>query len=132
MPSSRGPRRWGPVERHDVSATAGAARVHAPALSIATRKPEWLRVKANMGPEFRRVRRTMRGLDLVTVCEEAGCPNIFECWNDGTATFMINGDRCTRACGFCLVDTRRPGPLDPHEPEHVAEAVGAWASPMRW
>jgi len=120
---ARAAQRWGPVERHDVSATAGDARVNPSALSIETRKPPWLRVKANMGPEFRSVRRTMRGLDLVTVCEEAGCPNIFECWNDGTATFMINGDRCTRACGFCLVDTRRPGPLDPLEPEHVAEAV---------
>ena len=115
--------RWGPVERHDVSGAAADARVGPSALTIEARKPEWLRVKANMGPDFRRVRRTMRGLDLVTVCEEAGCPNIFECWNDGTATFMINGDRCTRACGFCLVDTRRPGPLDPMEPEHVAEAV---------
>ena len=120
---ARAAARWGPVERHDVSGSAADPRVHPSALSIATRKPEWLRVKANMGPEFRRVRATMRGLDLVTVCEEAGCPNIFECWNDGTATFMINGDRCTRACGFCLVDTRRPGPLDPLEPEHVAEAA---------
>jgi lipoic acid synthetase len=57
------------------------------------------------------------------VCEEAGCPNIFECWADGTATFMINGERCTRACGFCLVDTRHPEPLDASEPERVAEAV---------
>ena len=65
----------------------------------------------------------MRELDLVTVCEEAGCPNIFECWADGTATFMINGERCTRACGFCLVDTSRPLPLDPGEPDRVAEAV---------
>ena len=65
----------------------------------------------------------MRDLDLVTVCEEAGCPNIYECWSEGTATFMINGDRCTRACGFCLVDTRRPLPIDPGEPERVAEAV---------
>jgi lipoic acid synthetase len=65
----------------------------------------------------------MRELDLVTVCEEAGCPNIFECWADGTATFMINGERCTRACGFCLIDTRRPLPLDPGEPDRVAEAV---------
>jgi lipoic acid synthetase len=92
-------------------------------VALGARKPEWLRVKANMGAEYRRVRGTMRSLDLVTVCEEAGCPNIFECWNDGTATFMINGDRCTRACGFCLVDTRRPFPVDPMEPEHVAEAV---------
>jgi lipoyl synthase len=65
----------------------------------------------------------MRDLDLVTVCEEAGCPNIYECWSEGTATFMINGDRCTRACGFCLVDTRRPLPADPQEPARVAEAV---------
>jgi lipoic acid synthetase len=77
-----------------------------------------------MGPEFLELKRTMRSLDLVTVCEEAGCPNIFECWGDGTATFMINGERCTRACGFCLVDTRRPEALpDQNEPEHVAEAV---------
>ena len=87
------------------------------------RKPEWLRVKARMGEEYRSLRRTMRQLDLVTVCEEAGCPNIYECWADGTATFMINGDRCTRACGFCLVDTRKPLPPDPDEPERVAEAV---------
>ena len=65
----------------------------------------------------------MRDLALVTVCEEAGCPNIFECWADGTATFMINGERCTRACGFCLVDTRIRRPLDTGEPARVAEAV---------
>ena len=69
------------------------------------------------------IRKTMRDLDLVTVCEEAGCPNLSECWADGTATFMINGERCTRACGFCLVDTRHPLPTDPMEPERVAEAV---------
>ena len=93
------------------------------ALSLSERKPEWLRVKADMGPEYRALKSTMRSLDLVTVCEEAGCPNIFDCWNDGTATFMINGERCTRACGFCLVDTRHPEPLDAAEPERVAEAV---------
>ncbi len=76
-----------------------------------------------MGPSYRSLKRTMRSLDLVTVCEEAGCPNIFECWADGTATFMINGDRCTRACGFCLVDTSKPLPVDPGEPERVADAV---------
>jgi lipoic acid synthetase len=76
-----------------------------------------------MGDDFLELRRTMRDLELVTVCEEAGCPNIFECWADGTATFMINGERCTRACGFCLVDTRHPLPLDPDEPERVASAV---------
>lgn len=87
------------------------------------RKPEWMQVRASFGPEYNRLKKTMRSLDLVTVCEEAGCPNIFDCWNDGTATFMINGDRCTRACGFCLVDTRKPLALDPDEPQRVAEAV---------
>ncbi len=92
-------------------------------LTISSRKPEWLRAKANMGPEYRGVKRTMRKFSLSTVCEEAGCPNIFECWADGTATFMINGEDCTRACSFCLVQTNRPAPLDPKEPTRVAEAV---------
>ena len=92
-------------------------------VAISSRKPAWARAEARIGPELIRLRSTMRELDLVTVCEEAGCPNIFECWADGTATFMINGERCTRACGFCLVDTSRPLPLDPGEPERVAEAV---------
>ncbi len=93
------------------------------ALPLEARKPPWLRANAHMGTEFRSLRKTVRGLGLVTVCEEAGCPNIFECWADGTATFMINGDRCTRACGFCQVNTAKPLPLDPAEPEKVAEAV---------
>ena len=88
-----------------------------------SRKPEWMRVPLSTGPTFRKIRSTLRDLDLVTVCEEAGCPNISECWNDGTATFMILGERCTRACGFCLVDTRRPGPVDSGEPGRVAEAA---------
>ncbi len=92
-------------------------------LSIGERKPAWLRAKARIGPEYLELKRTMRELSLVTVCEEAGCPNIYECWADRTATFMINGDRCTRACGFCLVDTRQPEPLPIDEPERVAEAV---------
>ena len=91
--------------------------------SLRARKPAWLRVPVRMGADFHALRRTVRDLDLVTVCEEAGCPNIFECWADGTATFMINGDRCTRACGFCLVDTRKPLALDPGEAERVAAAV---------
>jgi lipoic acid synthetase len=92
-------------------------------IALAERKPEWVRVKVRMGEDYRSLRHTMRQLDLVTVCEEAGCPNIYECWADGTATFMINGDRCTRACGFCLVDTRKPLSPDPQEPDRVAEAV---------
>ena len=92
-------------------------------LDLAARKPPWLRVNASMGREYLGLSHELRDLDLVTVCEEAGCPNIYECWSDGTATFMINGSRCTRACGFCQVDTRHPLPLDPGEPDRVAEAV---------
>jgi lipoic acid synthetase len=92
-------------------------------LALSARKPSWLRANAHMGKEFGSLRKTVRGLGLVTVCEEAGCPNIFECWADGTATFMINGDRCTRACGFCQVNSAKPLALDPEEPERVAEAV---------
>ena len=92
-------------------------------LPLNVRKPEWLRIEAHMGAEFQSLRKLTEDLRLVTVCEEAGCPNIFECWSAGTATFMVNGERCTRACGFCLVDTRKPLPLDPTEPERVAEAV---------
>jgi lipoic acid synthetase len=87
------------------------------------RRPEWMRVKANLGEEYRATRRLMRSLELTTVCEEAGCPNIYECWADRTATFMILGERCTRACGFCLVDTRKPLPLDEGEPARVADAA---------
>ncbi|MGH8987236.1 MAG: lipoyl synthase [Acidimicrobiales bacterium] len=90
---------------------------------LRSRKPDWLRMPARMGEGYLSLGRTIHDLGLVTVCEEAGCPNIFECWSDGTATFMVNGSRCTRACGFCLVDTRHPLPLDPTEPERVAEAV---------
>jgi lipoyl synthase len=114
-PSSTG----APVRLLGRLAEAGVSK----GLDVAERKPAWLRAKASMGPDYLRLKRTMRELSLVTVCEEAGCPNIFECWADGTATFMINGERCTRACGFCLVDTRHPEPIDEDEPERVAEAV---------
>ena len=108
--------------RHELTSVDGERP--AGGLPVAERKPGWLRVRADLGDGYRQVKRTMRSLDLVTVCEEAGCPNIFECWADGTATFMVNGDQCTRACRFCLVDTSRPsGPPDPDEPERVAEAV---------
>ena len=92
-------------------------------LDLAARKPEWMRVKLDTGPEYRRLKKVSRELDLVTVCEEAGCPNIFDCWNEGTATFMLLGERCTRACGFCLVDTRKPLEVDAGEPARVAKAV---------
>lgn len=92
-------------------------------VSLRSRKPEWLRIEANMGTQYQSLRTLTEDLRLVTVCEEAGCPNIYECWADGTATFMVNGERCTRACGFCLIDTRKPMALDPTEPERVAEAV---------
>jgi lipoyl synthase len=99
------------------------AGVEAPAEDPAFRRPAWMKVKADLGPNYRETKRIMRGLSLHTVCEEAGCPNIYECWADKTATFMILGDRCTRACGFCLVDTRHPLLLDEEEPERVADAV---------
>ena len=92
-------------------------------LTIATRKPEWLRPRLHHGPEVLALKHTVRDLGLVTVCEEAGCPNLSECWKDGTATFMILGERCTRACGFCLVDTRKPLAPDIDEADKVAEAV---------
>ena len=86
-------------------------------------RPDWMKVKAQMGEEYRDLKKLMRGLDLVTVCEEAGCPNIYECWSQGTATLMILGDKCTRACGFCNVQTGRPTELDVFEPFRAAEAV---------
>ena len=82
-----------------------------------------MKAKIEVNNGYRRVRSTLRDLDLTTVCEEAGCPNIYECWGKDTATFMINGSRCTRACSFCLVDTQRPVELDQEEPERVAKAV---------
>jgi lipoyl synthase len=99
------------------------AGVVAPGADPSFRRPEWMRVRANLGEGYRATKRLMRSLALTTVCEEAGCPNIYECWADRTATFMILGERCTRACGFCLVDTRKPLPLDPDEPARVADAV---------
>jgi lipoyl synthase len=89
----------------------------------AGRRPEWMRVRARFDDGYYELKQIMRDRGLHTVCEEAGCPNIYECWADRTATFMILGDRCTRACGFCLVDTRKPLPVDPDEPRRVAEAT---------
>ena len=86
-------------------------------------RPPWLRVTARMDAEYTELKKLMRSLDLNTVCEEAGCPNIYECWGMGTATLMILGDRCTRACGFCNVTTARPQGLDLEEPYRAAEAI---------
>src|SRR5436309_1643462 len=89
------------------------------------RKPPWIRVKAPTSPEYQATRRLMRELKLNTVCEEAACPNIGECWKEKHATVMILGSVCTRACAFCNVATGRPDRLDPHEPERVAAAAAA-------
>jgi lipoyl synthase len=113
----------GPGERASRSASRLAAAGVKSGLSINTRKPEWLRPKIHHGSEVLTLKRTVRELGLVTVCEDAGCPNLSECWADGTATFMVLGDRCTRACGFCLVDTRRPAAPATDEPDRVAEAI---------
>jgi lipoyl synthase len=92
-------------------------------IPVRARKPEWMRAPLRLATGYRTVEHLVRDLDLTTVCEEAGCPNRSECWNEGTATFMLHGERCTRACGFCLVDTRQPDAVDPTEPARVAEAV---------
>lgn len=89
------------------------------------KKPDWLRVKLQAGESYAKIREMTQGLRLNTVCQEARCPNIFECWSEGTATFMVMGDTCTRACGFCAVKTGKPDPLDLEEPEHVAQAIEA-------
>jgi lipoyl synthase len=86
-------------------------------------KPEWLKIKLNMGEDFLEVRRLIDNLSLHTVCQEARCPNIYECWSNRTATFMIAGDVCTRRCGFCAVSKGAPKPIDVNEPLHVAQAV---------
>src|SRR5438445_6005807 len=86
-------------------------------------KPDWLKVRAPGSPSYLRLRALMRDLDLHTVCEEARCPNIGECWHHGTATFMILGDICTRACAYCAIAHGRPDAIDPGEPERVANAI---------
>ena len=87
------------------------------------RKPEWIKTRANMGPEYTRLRSLVKTEGLHTVCQEAACPNIFECWEDKEATFLIGGERCTRRCDFCNIDTGKPEPLDRDEPRRVAESV---------
>ena len=89
------------------------------------RKPEWIKTRANMGPEYTRLRALVKSESLHTVCQEAACPNIFECWEDKEATFLIGGERCTRRCDFCNIDTGKPEPVDVDEPRRVAESVAS-------
>ncbi|MFL6136478.1 MAG: lipoyl synthase [Frankiaceae bacterium] len=89
------------------------------------RKPAWIKTRARFGPEFTELKQLVRREGLHTVCEEAGCPNIYECWEDREATFLIGGDQCTRRCDFCQIDTGRPAALDRDEPRRVAESVAA-------
>lgn len=87
------------------------------------RKPEWIKTRAVMGPEYTRIRSLVKAEGLHTVCQEAACPNIFECWEDSEATFLIGGEQCTRRCDFCNIDTGKPLPLDRLEPQRVAESA---------
>src|SRR5256885_13810952 len=89
------------------------------------RKPPWIRTPARTGPQYTELKALVRSGGLHTVCEEAGCPNIFECWEDREATFLIGGEQCTRRCDFCQIDTGKPAPLDRDEPRRVAESVQA-------
>jgi lipoyl synthase len=104
-----------------VAHSVGCAQTARPA----GRKPSWFKVKATTGPNYLDLKRIMRERDLHTVCEEAGCPNIFECWEEREATFLILGERCTRRCGFCNVMTAKPFAVDDGEPARVADAVKA-------
>jgi lipoyl synthase len=89
------------------------------------RKPPWIKVKASMGPEYAKLRSLVAREGLHTVCQEAGCPNIYECWEDREATFLIGGDQCTRRCDFCQIDTGKPAEFDADEPRRVAESVAS-------
>jgi lipoyl synthase len=108
-----------PTSRRDI-----AAAMQARGIPLSARKPSWLRVNVPGGERYQRVKETVKGLRLHTVCEEARCPNVGECWGGGTATVMLMGDVCTRGCRFCHVKTAaHPPPLDPEEPRHLAEAI---------
>ena len=89
------------------------------------RKPPWIKVRAKMGPEYTQLRGLVSREGLHTVCQEAGCPNIYECWEDREATFLIGGDQCTRRCDFCQIDTGKPADFDADEPRRVAESVAS-------
>ena len=87
------------------------------------KKPDWIKTRLRTGPEFTSLQQLVKREGLHTVCQEAGCPNIYECWEDREATFLIGGDQCTRRCDFCLIDTGKPGELDRDEPRRVAESI---------
>src|SRR6266542_1862172 len=108
-------------------------RTPAPPPTEATfaRKPSWLKVRASYGPNYRELKGLMRGAELHTVCEEAGCPNIFECWEAREATFLIGGEHCTRACPFCQIASGKPEGYDTDEPRRVAHAAAPGCSPSR-
>ena len=110
-----------PLTDTHVAHSVGCAQTAVPT----TRRPDWLRVKASFGPNYKDLKGIMRGLELNTVCEEAGCPNIYECWEEREATFLILGQKCTRRCGFCDVETSKPDAADEDEPRRIAEAVEA-------
>ncbi len=111
-----------PRNKKDAAALRHPEKAHRPDQEVA-RKPDWIRVKAPGSPQYAATRAIVKEHKLVTVCEEAGCPNIGECWEKKHATFMIMGDTCTRACSFCNVKTGRPDGLDAREPENVADSV---------
>lgn len=111
------------IQIENIDVTAASKQENKPHISTAERRPEWIRVRAPGGEQYNDLKKLMRSKALHTVCEEARCPNIGECWGRGTATFLIMGDICTRSCGFCDIATGRPKPLDWQEPERVAQAV---------
>src|SRR5688572_8703198 len=112
------------TETSPVFISADSLRLHKRASRVPIeKKPDWLKVRATLGPNYRDLKALKQGLSLHTICEEAHCPNIFECWENRTATFLILGRVCTRACRFCAVETGRPTELDLEEPQRVAEAV---------
>ena len=111
-----------PRKKGEAAAPRHPEKAHRPDNPVA-RKPDWIRVKAPGSPKWAETHRIVKEHGLVTVCEEAGCPNVGECWEKKHATFMIMGDTCTRACAFCNVKTGLPNALDPHEPAHIADAV---------
>jgi lipoyl synthase len=113
-------------ELRSVTSDRSSPGSHSPSSMNPTRRlPSWFKVEAKTGPDYVDIKQTIDRLNLHTICEEARCPNRWECWNARTATFLILGDICTRRCHYCSVETGRPGPVDHHEPQRVAEAVAA-------